>query len=233
MKLHGGNFGHGFFSAGFTKWAGKTWNMDTESPHKVIGNSLRQAIIGGTASRITGNKFSNGAFTAALQYIVNEAGSQLSEVQSKAQANRQARELNAQGGNWTTVRTEDGNWTIQPANMRALEVAFGSSATESIIEAKSENYCKLICPSLSVGATLLGGDMSGSANNAAINSAIEFSNYYGKGVGVLQHSPVEDVSSFAVGFGRLVPVIKLGTAASAALNNYQACMIDCQSRRGF
>ena len=82
-KLHGGNFGHGFFSAGFTKWAGKEWKVDTESARNVIGNSLKQAIIGGTASKITGNKFSNGAFTAALQYIVNEASS---EIQSRAQA---------------------------------------------------------------------------------------------------------------------------------------------------
>nr|WP_198677182.1 RHS repeat-associated core domain-containing protein [Aliidiomarina iranensis] len=78
-KLHGGNFGHGFFSAGFTKWAGKEWKVDTESARNVIGNSLKQAIIGGTASKITGNKFSNGAFTAALQYIVNEAGSRIIE----------------------------------------------------------------------------------------------------------------------------------------------------------
>jgi len=68
--LQGGNFGHGFFSAGFTKWAGKAWSL--ESSRDVIGNSLKQAIIGGTASKITGNKFANGAFTAALQYIVNE-----------------------------------------------------------------------------------------------------------------------------------------------------------------
>ncbi|WP_126768471.1 hypothetical protein [Aliidiomarina iranensis] len=84
-KLHGGNFGHGFFSAGFTKWAGKEWKVDTESARNVIGNSLKQAIIGGTASRITGNKFSNGAFTAALQYIVNEAGSFIRRANSGAQ----------------------------------------------------------------------------------------------------------------------------------------------------
>ncbi|WP_126767268.1 RHS repeat-associated core domain-containing protein [Aliidiomarina iranensis] len=79
-ELQGGNFGHGFFSAGFTKWAGKTWHIDTGSARNVIGNSLKQAIIGGTASKITGNKFSNGAFTAALQYIVNEAGSKRNHV---------------------------------------------------------------------------------------------------------------------------------------------------------
>jgi hypothetical protein len=74
--LQGGKFGHGFFSAGFTKWAGKAWTL---SPNKVIGNSLIQAMIGGTASRITGGKFANGAFTAALQYIVNEAQRVLNE----------------------------------------------------------------------------------------------------------------------------------------------------------
>jgi hypothetical protein len=73
--LQGGKFGHGFFSAGFTKWAGKAWTIENSSD--IIANSLKQAMIGGTASKITGGKFANGAFTAALQYIVNEASQQL------------------------------------------------------------------------------------------------------------------------------------------------------------
>jgi hypothetical protein len=68
--LQGGKFGHGFISAGFTKWIGKAWTLNSEN---VLGNSLKQALVGGTVSTLTGGKFANGAYTAALQYIVNEA----------------------------------------------------------------------------------------------------------------------------------------------------------------
>jgi RHS repeat-associated protein len=68
--LQGGKFGHGFISAGFTKWTGKAWTLNSEN---VLGNSLKQALVGGTVSTLTGGKFANGAYTAALQYIVNEA----------------------------------------------------------------------------------------------------------------------------------------------------------------
>ena len=80
--MQGGKFGHGFFSAGFTKWAGKAWSLETSKD--VIGNSLKQAIIGGTASKITGNKFANGAFTAALQYIVNEGSEAIRQSQQES-----------------------------------------------------------------------------------------------------------------------------------------------------
>jgi hypothetical protein len=36
-------------------------------------------MIGGTVSKITGGKFANGAFTAALQYIVNEASNSVAK----------------------------------------------------------------------------------------------------------------------------------------------------------
>ena len=90
-ELQGGKFGHGFLSAGFTKWAGKTWTLSSSSD--VISNSLKQAIIGGTASKLTGGKFANGAFTAALQYIVNEASETVRQAQQESGK-----------GFWSTIR---------------------------------------------------------------------------------------------------------------------------------
>ncbi|MGR3971751.1 toxin TcdB middle/N-terminal domain-containing protein [Shewanella sp. 1180_01] len=67
-SLQGGNFGHGFVSAGIMKGVGKI--QTTAS----VGRVLVQSIAGGTVSRITGGKFANGAVTSAIQFIVNEVG---------------------------------------------------------------------------------------------------------------------------------------------------------------
>lgn len=66
--LQGGNFGHGFFTAGVMKGFGK---IDFGGL-KVIGRTVIQAMVGGTVSRITGGKFANGAVTSAIQFVVNE-----------------------------------------------------------------------------------------------------------------------------------------------------------------
>ncbi|TMP26413.1 hypothetical protein CWB99_19105 [Pseudoalteromonas rubra] len=63
--IQGGNFGHGFVSAGIMKGVGKL--AQAHSPERVV----LQAIAGGTVSKITGGKFANGATTAAIQLVVN------------------------------------------------------------------------------------------------------------------------------------------------------------------
>ncbi|WP_228710817.1 RHS repeat-associated core domain-containing protein [Saccharobesus litoralis] len=75
-ELQGGKFGHGFFSAGVTKGAGGAFlpggaNLSTS---EVIQGTVISAVIGGTASVISGGKFANGAKTAAFQYLLNQAG---------------------------------------------------------------------------------------------------------------------------------------------------------------
>ncbi len=54
--LNGGKFGHGFFSAGFTKALGGVF---TEGAR--LKNAIKAAVIGGTVSAATGGKFANGA----------------------------------------------------------------------------------------------------------------------------------------------------------------------------
>jgi len=73
--LAGGKFGHGFFSAGFTKGAGTSINgAFGRGP---VGGTLSNMVIGGTASVISGGKFVNGAKTAAYQSLFNEFSKQL------------------------------------------------------------------------------------------------------------------------------------------------------------
>ena len=67
--LQGGKFGHGFFSAGFTKATMGSFVSGKTS----FSNAVKSAVIGGTASVISGGKFANGAVTGAFQYSLNWA----------------------------------------------------------------------------------------------------------------------------------------------------------------
>ncbi len=74
--LQGGKFGHGFFSAGVTKGLGGAFlpGGSNLSAGQVVGGTVVSAIIGGTASVISGGKFANGARTASFQFLFNQAG---------------------------------------------------------------------------------------------------------------------------------------------------------------
>ena len=70
-ELQGGKFGHGFASAGFTK-AFAPWIGKIETGGDVdVGQVFAAAIVGGTASELSGGKFANGAITAAMLNIYN------------------------------------------------------------------------------------------------------------------------------------------------------------------
>ncbi|MGP9802960.1 FG-GAP-like repeat-containing protein [Rheinheimera sp. NSM] len=75
-SLQGGKFGHGFFSAGVTKGAGGAFlpGGSNLSGGQVAYGTVVSAVIGGTASEISGGKFINGAQTAAFQYLFNQIG---------------------------------------------------------------------------------------------------------------------------------------------------------------
>lgn len=62
-SLQGGNFGHGFLSAGLTAAIMPSISQ-MSSP---VGRVIIGAIVGGTISELTGGKFSNGAISAAVQ----------------------------------------------------------------------------------------------------------------------------------------------------------------------
>lgn len=76
-ELAGGKFGHGFFSAGVTKGLGGAFlpSGSNLSTGEVVEGTVVSAVIGGTASAISGGKFANGAQTAAFQYMFNQASS--------------------------------------------------------------------------------------------------------------------------------------------------------------
>lgn len=71
----GGKFGHGFFSAGVTKGIGAAFlpGGDKLTTGEIAKGTMVSAVIGGTASKISGGKFANGAQTGAFQYLFNQA----------------------------------------------------------------------------------------------------------------------------------------------------------------
>ena len=68
--MNGGDFGHGFVTAGLSKAVGMGVDkLAVGDPMKIIV----QALAGGTVSAATGGDFANGAISAALQFAFNQA----------------------------------------------------------------------------------------------------------------------------------------------------------------
>jgi CHAP domain len=65
----GGKFQDGFLSAAASSGAGHLGIKPTGR----VGGTITSGIIGGTASTLGGGKFANGAYTAAFQYLTNDA----------------------------------------------------------------------------------------------------------------------------------------------------------------
>ncbi len=70
-ELQGGKFGHGFFSAGFTKGVMGAANFNNSNSN-IVGRTTATAILGGTVSEATGGKFANGARTATMAHLFNQ-----------------------------------------------------------------------------------------------------------------------------------------------------------------
>jgi len=142
--LQGGKFGHGFFSAGVTKGMGGALlpGGDNLTTAQVAQGTVISAIIGGTASVISGGKFSNGAKTAAMQYLYNQAGKSIGRM-AHAQRLRNACKANPSCGKQigfsasvshplaTIVATAVGLTTGEPLPTGATAAVLQSSNTTS------------------------------------------------------------------------------------------------------
>ncbi|WP_241970899.1 RHS repeat domain-containing protein [Pseudidiomarina donghaiensis] len=90
-EIFGGNFGHGFLSAGVNAMASGTIN----GIKQVGGRIIASAVVGGTVSKLTGGKFANGAIVAAFSRVVDETqsrGSKLSDGKAKGELTLQETE---------------------------------------------------------------------------------------------------------------------------------------------
>ena len=84
--LGGGKFGNGFFSAGVTKGIGGAFlpGGGKLTTGEIAQGTVISAIIGGTASKISGGKFANGAQTGAFQFLFNQAAPKIIDSTKEA-----------------------------------------------------------------------------------------------------------------------------------------------------
>ena len=110
-ELQGGQFGHGFISAGLTKAVLGRLRYHDGSAGAVLSRTTLAAIVGGTVSRITGGKFANGALTAAMAQLFNAEASR--ERPGRTLTNDEIAEAQKVFGdkiNYSQVRIIDGKF---------------------------------------------------------------------------------------------------------------------------
>jgi len=102
-ELQGGNFGHGFASAGFGEAATPLVGGIRSVPLQAVAI----AVVGGTASRLAGGKFANGAVTASFGFAFNQMAHGGRSHQEEA--NELALEVSSGGGPPTVWPRGDSN----------------------------------------------------------------------------------------------------------------------------
>lgn len=98
--LQGGKFGHGFASAGFTKAATPL----VLSFDNILAEGVASAVVGGTASELTGGKFANGAQNAAFLYAFNALTSRIKDNSITPERQEKIDKMRAEN------REENGLW---------------------------------------------------------------------------------------------------------------------------
>lgn len=78
-EINGGQFGHGFISAGVGAIAGAAIG-DPGAGWELAGQTLASMVVAGTISEMTGGKFANGAMYAAFSAVAGMVGSNLQDV---------------------------------------------------------------------------------------------------------------------------------------------------------
>ncbi|MFL0804271.1 MAG: FG-GAP-like repeat-containing protein [Agarilytica sp.] len=102
-KLNGGSFGNGFVSAGFSAAASPfiseaAAGAEGGYPAQIAVGVVATAMVGGTASALSGGKFANGARMAVIIYVLNE-------MQAGANGRRAQKGNGSSLGNYGPLRT--------------------------------------------------------------------------------------------------------------------------------
>ncbi|MGD9585084.1 MAG: RHS repeat-associated core domain-containing protein, partial [Lysobacterales bacterium] len=88
-ELQGGNFGHGFLTAG----VGKAVTSRVALTGNDLADGAIAALVGGTLSEASGDSFTNGALTGAMQFAFNQLVDKGSRTGRFNRARRALREL--------------------------------------------------------------------------------------------------------------------------------------------
>jgi hypothetical protein len=114
-ELQGGQFGHGFVSAGFSEALSPAIGGIKSTPMQAIA----VAAAGGTASVLAGGKFANGAVTASFGFAFNTL------VHAKDPVNDY---------------DEDAERKIEPLRQRALDIVYRSPGEDGVVDMSKAEF---------------------------------------------------------------------------------------------
>ena len=148
-ELRGGKFGHGFIAAGFPKAINMVpgvnkltsygINMkaaDTGGTWGKIVRTSAAATIGGTASKLAGGKFANGAVTASFSWLLNAEPSLAEQVaEHKRQQELTYYSALAAKNGISVGGVEWDTWDSISAGLVTVDLALAGPTGEGIIPA--------------------------------------------------------------------------------------------------
>jgi len=141
--LQGGKFGHGFASAGLTKALspaiGKVTGLNIGG--KSVAQAAVAATVGGTISKATGGKFSNGAVTAAFGNLFNQQGVRESEDEQQSVYDEDTdRTYFAESASEKSLLKTNRQAFIEQARVKQAGAGYGTRLGSNSIKAHNEVY---------------------------------------------------------------------------------------------
>lgn len=147
--LQGGKFGHGFFSAGFTKGINVNGMIDSFGAAYDVARIAVSAIIGGTVSRLTGGKFGNGAVSSAMGQMLN-GNSQVLGAKNNP--------IGFKGPGSIPIRGMDGKWYW--ADQATHNKNFGADYLARQTGTKMSDYNETTKEEVATGLGYVGGTLA-------------------------------------------------------------------------
>lgn len=217
-KASGGEFRHGFLSAGASAFAAP-WIHENVTPGNHALQITAAAVVGGTASELGGGKFGNGAVVAAFSYAFNQLtssmrnGGRVSKWVGDKQFHPQRVECtNADcllyGAGWDRTDSETANWLAAREHQTLREFLVGVGNAASMIVFRT--------PLSGLGRAAGFVDFTANAANSVIYSDTGAATSVVVGAGMQRAAGVTVSASTATRVG-----VAAGAAAGLAHDAYQ------------
>ncbi|MBE0388795.1 hypothetical protein PLUTE_a3507 [Pseudoalteromonas luteoviolacea DSM 6061] len=150
--VQGGNFGHGFWSAGLTKAVNVNSFMPGDGTLMDIARTIVAGAIGGTISQLTGGKFANGAITAAYAQAYNGNNELKKAAKTPQQSHASGEYATDNGGQIKYLQSSDvaGVTSLSDADGNTYYVN-GESGIAELAYSADNGVATSVCPECYVG----------------------------------------------------------------------------------
>mgnify|MGYP001300114037 FL=1 len=169
QDLEGGNFGSGFLAAGVTAALSPAIGRMDNAPERIMVAS----VVGGTVSKITGDKFANGAVTGFFQEAFGEIGAKAMAAQAQR---AQIARIDAAADAYMAANPANMDYEVafEPPALNQNFVDFMAGAGDALVSMASFGYGDLAATrdilgidGASYGAAYAGGEAAGYAWGAS------------------------------------------------------------------